>query len=315
MKKILVSATVLCLLLFSAQTALAVASVDGTTWELGAIMEDEELYEPDERETIQFMGNGAMVWTDSSGAHDGTYEQFDDTVGMGIFGDYFSAQIVEDSGNTFLVVEETWVFVLTQSGSSGGGQSPNGGGTQQPDETDQQPSGGGSQQQDGTQGIIDFLTKNWWLLVAVVGGGIVVMRKRKNKTPASSAEVPPAYPPAASEPIPVTMPVQQPAASGASSHLICTKGHYAGATFPVNGRLAIGRDPKRCQLVFPSETKGISSLHCEITQQAYGVTLADMGSTYGTFLMGRKLNANESVTLNPGDSFHLADGKNEFKVL
>jgi len=42
----------------------------------------------------------------------------------------------------------------------------------------------------------------------------------------------------------------------------------------------------------------------------------DSGSTYGTFLAGgRKLNANETVTLKPGDSFYLADPKNEFKVL
>ena len=78
----------------------------------------------------------------------------------------------------------------------------------------------------------------------------------------------------------------------------------------------MGRDPQRCQVVFPSDTKGISSMHCELRQQGPSVTLKDSGSTYGTFLAGgRKLNANESVMLKPGDSFYLADTKNEFKVL
>jgi predicted component of type VI protein secretion system len=98
--------------------------------------------------------------------------------------------------------------------------------------------------------------------------------------------------------------------------LICEKGQFAGTTFPIIGSLAIGRDPARCQIVFPGDAKGISSLHCEIRQADGGVTLTDKGSTYGTFLAGgRKLPANETVTLKPGDSFYLADNKNEFKIL
>jgi len=141
----------------------------------------------------------------------------------------------------------------------------------------------------------------WWVLLILIGGvgaWIGIARKRK---PASAA--------------PVSQPAT-PAASGASAYLICTKGNFAGTTFPVSGTLSIGRDPKRCQIVFPNDAKGISSLHCEVRQQPSGVTLTDKGSTYGTFLAGgRKLGANESVTLKSGDSFYLADNKNEFKVL
>jgi len=95
--------------------------------------------------------------------------------------------------------------------------------------------------------------------------------------------------------------------------LICTKGQYAGANFTINGSLSIGRDPKRCQLVI-SNANGISSMHCEIRAGANGITLTDMGSTNGTFVGGRKLSANEIVTLNNGDSFYLADGGNEFRI-
>lgn len=112
---------------------------------------------------------------------------------------------------------------------------------------------------------------------------------------------------------------QKPAASPApvsGSRLICTKGHFAGTNFPLNGSLSIGRDPKRCQIIFPNETKGISSMHCMIQKQGERITLTDMGSSYGTFLAGgRRLNVNESVSLKSGDSFYLADTRNEFRVM
>jgi len=96
----------------------------------------------------------------------------------------------------------------------------------------------------------------------------------------------------------------------------CTKGHFAGNTFPIKSALCIGRDPSRCQIVFPADTKGVSSLHCEVAPQGGRIILTDKGSTYGTFAAGgRKLAPNESVALNSGDSFYIADAKNEFKVL
>jgi len=151
------------------------------------------------------------------------------------------------------------------------------------------------------------LADYWWVLLipaacVVVWIGIVRKRRHTGATRPSN--------------LPVTQPVQHPPIGNASSHLICTRGNFAGATFPIGGSISIGRDPKRCQIVFPGDTKGISSLHCEVRSQDSGVALTDKGSTYGTFLTGgRKLNANESVTLKSGDSFYLADTKNEFKVL
>jgi pSer/pThr/pTyr-binding forkhead associated (FHA) protein len=107
-----------------------------------------------------------------------------------------------------------------------------------------------------------------------------------------------------------------PMAPPAIATLICTNGHFNGVRFPINNNLAIGRNPKLCQIVFPDDTQGISSLHCEITILATGIFLTDKGSTYGTFLLdGRKLAAHESVPLAPGAGFYLADRKNEFKLL
>ena len=187
----------------------------------------------------------------------------------------------------------------------------------------------------------DFLSRFWWIIVVIVAvaAGLLIWLKLKPTASAGTAQYPPPpmqpppmqrppmqqqpmqqQPPMQQPPRPGTAPMQPPvqpqAASSASAHLICTRGNFAGTTFPINGILSIGRDPKRCQIVFPNETQGISSLHCELRQQGPVITLTDRGSSYGTFLAGgRKLNNNESVTLKPGDSFYLADTKNEFKVL
>jgi len=112
----------------------------------------------------------------------------------------------------------------------------------------------------------------------------------------------------------------QPAAAPAAPppparQLFSTKGHLAGNSFPIQSKLSIGRDPQRCQVIYPSDTKGISSLHCEVMVQQGGVFLTDKGSTYGTFLAGgQKLAANQSVMLQPGAIFYLADPANEFKI-
>ena len=166
-------------------------------------------------------------------------------------------------------------------------------------------------------------------LGAVVG---VVMwligsKKKKKKAAAAAAaagntSAPPAYAPAPTAyvhmttPAPVAPTPVAPTPLGAPPQLRCQSGPMAGATFPVSGSLRLGRDPSRCQIIFPVETQGISALHCEVQQQSSGILLTDHGSTYGTFLAGgRKLSANESVTINSGDSFYLADKDNTFTVL
>jgi len=175
--------------------------------------------------------------------------------------------------------------------------------------------------------IGSLLSGYWWVLAVVAGLaiGLYLNHKRTASAKAASqAATPAAVPVQTPMQSPMQSPMQPPMtagmghpfASGASSHLICSRGHFAGSTFPINGTLSIGRDPQRCQVVFPRDTKGISSLHCQLRKQGSSITLTDSGSTYGTFLAGgRKLNANESVSLRPGDSFYLADTKNEFKVL
>jgi len=141
------------------------------------------------------------------------------------------------------------------------------------------------------------VTDYWWVILILAGGiGAWVGISRKRKT--------------------LDNPAQQPSAGEASPQLLCTKGPFAGTAFPINGSLSIGRDPKRCQLIFPDDTKGISSLHCEVRHTASGVTLSDKGSTYGTFLSdGRKLAVNENCLIRSGEGFYLASRDNEFTIL
>jgi hypothetical protein len=156
----------------------------------------------------------------------------------------------------------------------------------------------------------------WLIFVAIAVVGVVfavIFFISKRGKPARPARV--SYPQANSN-IPPTVKPSVTTAK-ASLHLICTKGNFAGMTFPVgDGGLTIGRDPKVCQIVFPNETTGISSVHCELKPYGNGIALIDRGSSYGTFTAaGRKITPNETVSLKTGDIFYLADKNNEFKVL
>ena len=85
----------------------------------------------------------------------------------------------------------------------------------------------------------------------------------------------------------------------------------------MSGRpLVLGRDPARCSAVYPSDTKGISGLHCQVSLSGNEVILMDCGSTYGTFLAGgQRLKANIPYKLQRGDTFYLAEPKNTFRVV
>lgn len=151
---------------------------------------------------------------------------------------------------------------------------------------------------------------NSLLFIAVIAGGVgiaaALWRKKKNK--------------------PSSVPMAEtPAAAGQVNHadsylpplqLVCTQGRFAGNNFPITGNIAMGRDPKRCQIVFPSSTPGISSLHCEVQKNGERVSLVDRGSSYGTFISGGiKLTPNQPYMLQRGDTFYLASHKNQFKLM
>ena len=81
-------------------------------------------------------------------------------------------------------------------------------------------------------------------------------------------------------------------------------GPLTGNTWQLKGVLTIGRDPAG-SIVYPADTKGISRAHCRLDLQGAAVVITDLGSTYGTFVNGRKLNPNESVRIDSNTEISL----------
>lgn len=91
-------------------------------------------------------------------------------------------------------------------------------------------------------------------------------------------------------------------------------GVFAGRRFQVKAEIRMGRDPQRCDFVYPADTKGISGMHCVVRVQEAAVTIMDLGSTYGTFLNGNKLIPNRSYPLATGDRIRLGSANEEFLI-
>lgn len=91
-------------------------------------------------------------------------------------------------------------------------------------------------------------------------------------------------------------------------------GVYAGKSFALDGALRFGRDAERCNVMFPLDCPGVSGFHCEVALTKDGAVLRDMGSTYGTFLNGKKLEKEKEESLREGDCFWLGDEHNKFEV-
>ncbi len=74
--------------------------------------------------------------------------------------------------------------------------------------------------------------------------------------------------------------------------------------------VVIGRDPSRCQVVYPKNTSGVSSVHCTITFDGTQVLVADNGSSYGTFVGGQKVEPGKPVVMHRGQEVTFGSDKN-----
>lgn len=92
-------------------------------------------------------------------------------------------------------------------------------------------------------------------------------------------------------------------------------GVYKGKRFFIRNHLRIGRDPSKNEVVYPPKTKGVSSAHCEILVRGGQVYLSDLGSSYGTFLKGIRISANQEVPVREGDSFYLGQPQESFVIM
>lgn len=154
---------------------------------------------------------------------------------------------------------------------------------------------------------------------AVVAAAVILVfvRGRGRKTAAAQAQTP----------FPSTAPVS--AVPSNSSEAVLNNGQAAdskdsgyrlqGVAGALEGRrfmvrldspLVIGRDPHVCNVVFPADTAGVSSRHCEVYVNRGTVYIKDNGSSHGTFFAsGMKLSAGEPVRLMPGEVVWLGSEK------
>lgn len=95
-------------------------------------------------------------------------------------------------------------------------------------------------------------------------------------------------------------------------------GHQGGIKIPLDGRqICFGRDEEQCHVLYDDGTPGVSRLHCTLIWDDVrnGFILADMDSSYGTFLEnGIRLTPGKLYYLKAGESFYLGDIHNEVRT-
>ena len=93
-------------------------------------------------------------------------------------------------------------------------------------------------------------------------------------------------------------------------------GLFQGNVFPSpGGRIVIGRDNRRANVVYPLNTPGISSVHCEIYHQNGVIYIIDKNSSNGTFFAdGTRLTPENPYPLPRRNGFYLGTRENMFEI-
>ena len=143
-----------------------------------------------------------------------------------------------------------------------------------------------------------------FLLLTGTAGAVWVLRRRR--TPSGAGRPPRPSPRRESPPprrggSPPAPPRSPPdAASAGRLYLQVLHGQAAPLTIPLPNRpLLIGRDP-HCDVVLADPT--VSARHAQIAPAPSGYRLADLGSTNGTFVNGRRV---QQAILRPGDRIRI----------
>lgn len=103
-------------------------------------------------------------------------------------------------------------------------------------------------------------------------------------------------------------PTTPPAGSGVPV-LEGVKGSYAGRTIPIRQELYLGVDASKCAIVYPQGSPGISRVHLRIWPDNGRLMAMDMGSTYGSWLGGKKMTPGLVYSLPPGSYVYLGSGQ------
>ena len=229
-------------------------------------------------------------------------------------------------GGTYL---DLAAFFLSQSTGSGGGQTSGGqtsGGQTSGGQTSGGQTSGGQTSGGQTSGgqVNDGTNYVKWLVYLLAGCAVLALiilantrRGKKDEPEAQPAK------PEANVTMPlmddenVTVPDDPRYRGGASGFVMleCTNGALRGASFPIRGRVVIGRDPSRCVIVYPRDEKGVSAVHCAVEPVADdAVLVTDLGSSYGTLAGSKPLTSGMSARVRAGERIVLGGSGNEFQV-
>jgi serine protease Do len=95
--------------------------------------------------------------------------------------------------------------------------------------------------------------------------------------------------------------------------ILAMNGHFEGSEFPlINKIVIIGRDPEKCNIVFPQDSSKISKTHLEIRFSDSTIGVKDLYSTNGSRLNGKELLPGKITIITKGNIIEI--GGNEFLV-
>ncbi|MCC8082332.1 MAG: PrsW family intramembrane metalloprotease [Lachnospiraceae bacterium] len=113
----------------------------------------------------------------------------------------------------------------------------------------------------------------------------------------------------------VRQPPPAPAAYTAPLRIQGVSGYFANRRFALEGCVRIGRDAGTNQLIYPAGTSGISKNHCEVMVKNGRVYIRDLGSTYGTFVNGKRLQPNQVCEIGVGTRVCIGSAREEFRIV
>ncbi len=102
------------------------------------------------------------------------------------------------------------------------------------------------------------------------------------------------------------------APTGAPLEVACVGGVRTGASIRVTGELLVGVNAQKCGFVYPQGTPGVSRTHLRFWPDGGRLLVMDMGSSYGSWINGRRMHPGLVYELNRED--YLRIGVNEVFV-
>lgn len=103
--------------------------------------------------------------------------------------------------------------------------------------------------------------------------------------------------------------------AGTAVRIVCLGGRMAGTVFIVGDNpVMIGRNDE-CDIVYPSDTLGVSRRHCRLYIMKNRLYITDLGSSAGTTIIGGgNLLPNKATEIGVGQKFCIGDVSNVFEV-